>query len=126
MIDVGERGLAERTQRLVADHQHVLAHHLLDRDAADIEFSVRGFVRPERKQRRVVIRRRGGRRYGDVHGYVPGSARSGIPRVLDDPEAESNCAWRQTLSALPLIKKTKEATARAAPVKASVLPLFVL
>ena len=71
MIDVGERGLAERAQRLVADHQHVLAHYLFDLDAGDIELAIRRLVRTERKQRRVVIGRDGGRRDGGVHGFDP-------------------------------------------------------
>ncbi len=59
MIDVGERGLAERAQRLVADHQHVLAHHLLDLHAADIELAIGRLVGAERKQRRVMVGGRG-------------------------------------------------------------------
>ena len=69
MIDVGEGGLGERAQRLVADHQHVLAHHLFDAHAADVELAVGRLVRPERKQRRVVVRGDGGGwGEGGVHG----------------------------------------------------------
>ena len=69
MIDVGEGGLGQRAQRLVRDHQHVLAHHLLDRDAADIELAVRRFIGAERKERGVVVGRDGGGwGKGRVHG----------------------------------------------------------
>ena len=60
MIDVGEGGLGERAQRLVADHQHVFAHDLLDADAADVELAVGRLVGPEREQGRVVVRGDGG------------------------------------------------------------------
>ena len=71
MIDVGEGGLGQRAQRLVRDHQHVLAHHLLDRDAADVELAIGRLVGAERKQRRVVVRGDGGG-WGDggVHGQT--------------------------------------------------------
>ena len=68
MIDVGEGGLGQRPQRLVADHQHVLAHDLFDAHAFDLELAVLRLVRPERKQRRVVVRGDGGRCDGGVHG----------------------------------------------------------
>ncbi len=72
MIDVGEGGLGQRPQRLVADHQHVLAHHLLDAHSADIELAVGGLVGAERKQRRVVVGRDGGGwGKGRVHGDHP-------------------------------------------------------
>src|SRR5476649_2272694 len=60
MIDVGEGGLGQRAQSLMADHQHVLAHHLLKRDAADLELAIGRLVGAEREQRCVVVGRRGG------------------------------------------------------------------
>ena len=69
VVDVGERGLAERAQCLALDHQHILPHHFLDLGAADLELAIRGLVRAKRKQRRMVIGWRGGGRNGGVHRH---------------------------------------------------------
>ena len=55
VVDVGEGRLRERAQRLALDHEHILAHHLLDLDAADIELAVGRLVRAERKQWGVFV-----------------------------------------------------------------------
>src|SRR6516164_5004710 len=68
MIDVGESRLAQRPQCLPLYDHHVLAHHLLDLDAVDIEHAIGGLVRSKREQRGVMIRRRAWRRDGSVHG----------------------------------------------------------
>ena len=91
VIDVGEGGLGQRAQGLAGYHQHVLAHHLLDRDAADIELAIGGLVGAERKQRRVVVRGDGGGCDGGVHG---GKLKAGrlIGAVLRNFSVEGNPA----------------------------------
>ena len=58
MIDVVERGLRQRAQGFARHHQHVFAHDALDAHAVGCDFPVRRIVLAERKQRRVLIRRR--------------------------------------------------------------------
>jgi hypothetical protein len=67
VIDVGEGCLGQRAHRLALNHQHVLAHDLLDLDAADLELAVGRLVGPEREQRRVMVGGQGGGD-GGVHG----------------------------------------------------------
>src|SRR4029079_7384679 len=67
VVDIGERSLAKRAQSLMLDHEHILAHHFFDPDAADIELAIRRLIRPERKQWRVVIGGRGVGRARRVH-----------------------------------------------------------
>ena len=74
MIDVAERGLRQRPQRLARHHQHVLAQHLLDPHAVGGDLLVRRGVRAQRKQRRVLVGRNGFR-IGDGGGGVHGDAR---------------------------------------------------
>ena len=88
MIDVAERGLRQRPQRLARHHQHVLAQHLLDPHALGRDLLVGRGVRPERKQRRVLVGRNGlldrGRRWG----------RSWGARGCWEPEAPADAARR--------------------------------
>ncbi len=75
MIDVAERGLRQRPQRLARHHQHVPAQHLLDPHAFGRDFLVRRGVLAERKQRRVLVGWNGfwvGKSGGDVHGNLTG------------------------------------------------------
>ena len=68
MIDVGERGLRQRAERLARHHQHLLAHDASRRARRRRDLAVGRRVLAERKQRRVLI---GGRRVGGeggVHG----------------------------------------------------------
>ena len=81
MIDVDERRLGERAQRLALDHQHVAAHDLLDPHAAlaaPIDLAVGRGVLAEREQRRVLVGRDGVGREGGVHGIVTFFARRPI------------------------------------------------
>ena len=59
VIDVAEGGLRQRPQRLARHHQHVLAKHLLDPHALGRDLLVGRGVRPQRKQRRVLVGRNG-------------------------------------------------------------------
>ena len=68
MIDVDESGLGQRAQRLRRDHQHVLAHDLLDLDAAGLDLAIRRGVLAQRKQGRVVVGRDGGMATGAFMG----------------------------------------------------------
>src|SRR5882762_6057910 len=71
VIDVAERGLAERPQRLARHHQHVLAEHLFHPHALGRDLLVGRLVLAERKQRRVLVGRNGfwiGESGGSVHG----------------------------------------------------------
>ena len=81
MIDVAERGLRERPQRLARHHQHVLAQHLLDPHALGRDLLVGRGVRAERKQRRVLVGRNGfwsGDGGGGVHGGLSGLEAGGV------------------------------------------------
>jgi len=71
MIDVGERRFGECAQSLARHHQHVLAQHALDAHAAGCDFPIGRIVLAERKQRRVLIRRRRMGGYRGVHGGNP-------------------------------------------------------
>src|SRR5258708_15021308 len=75
MIDVAERGLGERPQRLARYHQHVLAEHVFDPHAVSRDLLVWRGVRPERKQRRVLIGRNGFLLVGEGGGGVHGVSR---------------------------------------------------
>ena len=77
VIDVFEGGLGQGAQRLVLDHEHVLAHGLFHPYTADIELAVRRLIRPEREQGPVVIGRDGGRGDGGVHLTQPFARRAG-------------------------------------------------
>ena len=58
MIDVGECRLRQRPQRLALHNQHIAARSTVSsRTPVAGELAVRGAVLPERKQRRVPIRR---------------------------------------------------------------------
>ena len=83
MIDVAERRLRQRPQRLARHHQHVLAEHLLDPHALGRDLLVGRGVGPQRKQRRMLV---GRNRFwvGESGGGVHGLAR----RVLG-PEAST-------------------------------------
>src|SRR3977135_4442295 len=75
MIDVAERGFAERPQRLARHYQHVPAQDLLDPHALGRDLLVRRGVLAERKQRRVLVGRNGGwigDGGGGVHGELTG------------------------------------------------------
>ena len=75
MVDVAERRLGQRPQRLARHHQHVLAQHLLDPHALGRDLLVGCGVRPKRKQRRVLVGRNGfgiGKSGGGVHGQLAG------------------------------------------------------
>ena len=68
MIDVDERGLRERAQRLRRNHEHVLAENLLDlHGLCARDLAIRRLVLAQREQGRVVVGRRGDG-YGGVHG----------------------------------------------------------
>ena len=87
MIDVAERGLGERPQRLARYHQHVLAEHLLDPHALARDFLVGRRVCAQRKQRRVLVGRDGllliGKCAGGVQGRLVswGSAAAYAPKI---------------------------------------------
>ena len=72
MIDVGERRLRQRPDRLALDHQHVAAEDFFDADAVvgearDVsELAVGRAVLAQREQRRVAVGRDDG--CGGVHG----------------------------------------------------------
>src|SRR6185295_6735316 len=89
MIDIGEGRLTVRTQFLVFYHQHVLAHNLLDPDAADIELPVRCLVRAEREQRRVFVGR------DDIGGCVHGKLRemAGSSAVIAPLHTNGKRSW---------------------------------
>ncbi len=73
MVDVAERGLRQRPQRLARHHQHVPAQHLLDPHAVGRDLLVGRGVGPERKQRGVPVGRHGlgvGKGGGGVHGLA--------------------------------------------------------
>ena len=68
MIDIGERRLRQRPQRLARHHQNLFAHHALDPHALGGDFAVGRLILAERKQRRVLIGRRRVGSEGGVHG----------------------------------------------------------
>jgi hypothetical protein len=72
MIDVAERGLRERAQRLARHHHYVFAEDALDAHAEVCailgDLAIGRVVLAERKQRRVFIRRRRMGADGGVHG----------------------------------------------------------
>ena len=59
VIDVAEGRFRERPQRLARHDQHVLAEHLLDPHALGRDLLVGRGVRPQRKQRRMLVGRNG-------------------------------------------------------------------
>ncbi len=71
MIDVGERRLRERPQRLARHHQDLLAHDALDPHAVGGDFAVGRGVLAERKQRRVLVGGRGWDVRGAFMGLIP-------------------------------------------------------
>jgi len=83
MIDVVERGLAQRPHRLVRDDQHLAAEDFFDAhagvgDAGHVELAVGGGVGAEREERRVAIGREGVGGERGVHGKRPDD-----PSILD-------------------------------------------
>ena len=118
MIDVAERGLAERPQRLARHHQHLLAEHLFDPHALGRDLLVGRGVRAKRKQRRVLVGRdwfwvgKGG---GSVHGGLLGLRFRARPRTPSRrlnrskhfsgkrkvPEAQQQCFFTPSLPASP-------------------------
>ena len=71
MIDVGERRLSQRAERLARHHQHVFAQHALDPHALGGDLAVGRLILAEREQRRVLIRRGRMGGEGGVHAAMP-------------------------------------------------------
>ncbi len=71
MIDVGERRLRQRAERVAGHHQYFFAQHELDPHALGGDLAVRRLILAKREQRRVLVgrRRMGGK--GGVHSALP-------------------------------------------------------
>ena len=70
MIDVGERGLRQRAERLARHDQHLLAHDALDAHAVG-DFAVGRWVLAEGEERGVLVGGCWVGGEGGVHGLVP-------------------------------------------------------
>src|SRR6185312_13529115 len=110
VIDLAKGRLRQRAQRLARNHQHILAEHLLDPHTLGRDLPVGRGVRPERKQRRVLVGWNGlllvGKGGRGVHGWLVGWGRkrlktSAIGAVLSifrrkerEPIAIKDCRCR--------------------------------